>query len=30
MSGDALMHNGITFQLTGDYDSTSVTLVREP
>lgn len=30
LSGDALMHSGLTFQLTGDYDSSSVTLERQP
>ena len=30
LSGNALMHNGLVFHLTGDYDSTSVTLERLP
>jgi len=30
LSGDALMHQGLVFQLTGDYDSSSVTLERLP
>ena len=30
LSGDALMHQGLNFHLTGDYDSTSITLERVP
>jgi alpha-galactosidase len=30
VSGDYLMHEGLTFNLTGDYDSTSITLERVP
>ena len=29
-TGDALMHRGLTFHLAGDYDSTSITLERQP